>query len=205
MTEPRRRGRPPVSGGPSTREVILQAARHVFSEQGYEGTTVKAIAERAGLTRPAVNHYFRTKEALYRALFTSTRQTVVAAGADTAQARETLSGQLAAFLRSASQVDSRDRSYARFMAASLLDAFRHPELGDSAHGQLADVREFVGGAVRMAVEPGEIRADTDVPAVTEMLVAVLWGMGLYAGFVGTHDQLESVVAQFCRLLEGTLW
>ncbi|KAA9154287.1 TetR/AcrR family transcriptional regulator [Amycolatopsis acidicola] len=205
MTEPRRRGRPPVSSGPTTREIILQAARHVFSEQGYEGTTVTAVARRAGVTRPAVHHYFRTKESLYRALFAATRQAVVAAGAASAGERETLSGRLSVFLWSASRVDSHDRSFARFMAASVLDAFRHPELGDGAQGQLADVREFVDGTLRAAVEAGEIRADTDVPAVTEMLVAVLWGMGLYAGFVGTHEQLESVVEQFCRLLEGTLW
>jgi hypothetical protein len=30
-------------------------------------------------------------------------------------------------------------------------------------------------------------------------------MGLYAGFVGTHEQLESVVAQFGLLLEGRMW
>jgi hypothetical protein len=112
---------------------------------------------------------------------------------------------LAAFLEAATQVDSRDRSYARFIASSLLDAFRHPELRDQAQSQLDDVRGFLEQALRAAIEDGEIRADTDVASVTEMLIAVMWGMGLYAGFVGTHDQLEAVVEQFTRLLEGTLW
>ncbi|NKQ54181.1 TetR/AcrR family transcriptional regulator [Amycolatopsis sp. K13G38] len=205
MLEKRRRGRPPLSDGPSTREQIVRTAREVFSELGYEGTTFKEIAERAGLTRPAVNHYFRDKEALYRALFESSREAVVASGVERAAAGRELPERLSVFLEVATQVDSADRSFARFMAASILDAFRHPQLRDSAHQQLDDVRDFVAEALRTAVDTGEVRSDLDVPAVTEMLVAVLWGMGLYAGFVGTHDQLNAVVEQFSRLLSGTLW
>lgn len=201
----RRRGRPLVSDGPAARERILQSARQLFSEVGYEKTSLTEIAERAGLTRPAINYYFRSKESLYTALLDSTRDSVVGPGIKEAAAAKAMSSRLAAFLQAAVQVDSRDRSYARFIAASLLDAFRHPELRDRAQSQLDDVREFVERSLRAAIEEGEIRADTDVAAVTEMLVGMMWGMGLYAGFVGTHDQLEAVVAQFERLLEGDLW
>jgi AcrR family transcriptional regulator len=201
----RRRGRPRGSDGASTQERILQAARELFSEAGYERTSLTEIAERAGLTRPAINYYFVSKEDLYSALFESTRDGVVASGVKKAVDADSLSTRLAAFLEAATQVDSRDRSYARFIASSLLDAFRHPELRDQAQSQLDDVRGFVEQALRAAVEDGEIRADTDVASVTEMLIAVMWGMGLYAGFVGTHDQLEAVVEQFTRLLKGTLW
>lgn len=201
----RRRGRPPHSDGADTRHRILVVARQVFSELGYEKTTFKEIAERAGLTRPAVNHYFHNKEALYSALFDATREHVVGEAVANAAAEHKLAGRLEAFLQAATQIDSRDRTYARFIAASLLDAFRHPELRDRAQNQLADARQFVEQTLRAAIEQGEIRPETDVPAVTEMLVAVMWGMGLYAGFVGTHEQLEGVVEQFVRLLEGNLW
>ncbi|MBV9313061.1 MAG: TetR/AcrR family transcriptional regulator [Pseudonocardia sp.] len=201
----KRRGRPPLSEGPSARERILRSARELFNEFGYQKTSFTEIAERAGLTRPAVNHHFRTKEALYAALFDSAKESVVSSGIKNAAAAGSLSARLSAFLEAATQVDSRDRSYARFIAASLLDASRHPELRERACGQLDDVRGFIEQALHAAVDSGEIRADIDVPAVTEMLIAVMWGMGLYAGFVGTHEQLEAVVAQFERLLEGTLW
>lgn len=201
----RRRGRPLVTDGPAARERILQSARQLFSEVGYEKTSLTEIAERAGLTRPAINYYFRSKESLYTALLDSTRDSVISPGIKQAEAANAMSSRLAAFLEAAVQVDSRDRSYARFIAASLLDAFRHPELRDRAQSQLDSVRAFVEQSLRAAIEDGEIRPDTDVAAVTEMLVAMMWGMGLYAGFVGTHEQLESVVAHFERLLEGDLW
>ena len=60
---PRRRGRRP--GGGDTRAALLDAARVVFAERGYDGATVRAIAERAGVDPAMVNHWFGGKEPLF--------------------------------------------------------------------------------------------------------------------------------------------
>lgn len=201
----RGRGRPSGSDGSATRNKILHAAREVFSEMGYESATFKDIAERAEVTRTNVNHYFGNKEELYRTLFEATRDGVVAVGLAEAEAESDFFERLASFLREAVQVDSADRTYARFIASSLFDSFRNPEFRDRGQGQLDDVRRFIADSINAAVAEGQLRADIDVEAVTEMLVAVMWGMSMYAGFIGTHDQLESVVDHFVRLVAGTLW
>jgi AcrR family transcriptional regulator len=59
----RRRGRRP--GGTDTREALVNAAREVFIEQGYNGATVRAIATRAGVDAAMVNHWFGGKEGLF--------------------------------------------------------------------------------------------------------------------------------------------
>jgi AcrR family transcriptional regulator len=59
----RRRGRRP--GGTDTRACLLEAAREVFSEAGYDGATVRAIATRAGVDAAMVNHWFGSKEGLF--------------------------------------------------------------------------------------------------------------------------------------------
>jgi AcrR family transcriptional regulator len=59
----RRRGRRP--GGDNTRAQLLAAARAEFSERGYEGATVRAIADRAGVDPAMVNHFFGGKEGLF--------------------------------------------------------------------------------------------------------------------------------------------
>ncbi|MFC7616708.1 TetR family transcriptional regulator [Actinokineospora soli] len=59
----RRRGRRP--GGADTRAALLAAARAIFTESGYDGATVRAIARRAGVDPAMVNHWFGGKEALF--------------------------------------------------------------------------------------------------------------------------------------------
>jgi AcrR family transcriptional regulator len=47
-----------------TRQRILDAAREMFVERGYEATTMRAIADRIEYTPTAIYHHFRNKEAL---------------------------------------------------------------------------------------------------------------------------------------------
>ncbi len=51
--------------GPSTREVILEAAFQLFLEQGYHGTSMRQVAGRAGITPAAIYNHFQGKEALF--------------------------------------------------------------------------------------------------------------------------------------------
>src|ERR1051325_8260157 len=73
-------GRPPAAKAAETRERIIRAAREVFSELGYDAATFQAIAIRAGLTRPAINHYFASKRVLWSQVVEQTDALVVSAG-----------------------------------------------------------------------------------------------------------------------------
>ena len=106
----------------------MRAAREVFSELGYDAATFQAIAIRADLTRPAINHYFASKRILYREVVQQTNAMVVAAGLARAQAETSLLGRLSAFFAAAMQADSQDRSAAAFLVTAVLESQRHPEL-----------------------------------------------------------------------------
>ncbi len=49
----------------ATRERILEAARALFAEQGFERTTIRAIAAAAAINPSMVIRYFRSKEELF--------------------------------------------------------------------------------------------------------------------------------------------
>ena len=49
-------------------ELILEAALDVFATHGFRGTTIDQIADVAGMSKPNLLYYFRTKEAMHRAL-----------------------------------------------------------------------------------------------------------------------------------------
>ncbi len=52
-------------GPTTTPDQILDAARALFADHGYQGATMRAIAERAGVNSALVHHYFTSKEQLY--------------------------------------------------------------------------------------------------------------------------------------------
>jgi AcrR family transcriptional regulator len=63
MVEKRQSRRDAVSG--HKRELILDAAKQVFAEEGLEGASLRAIAVRAGYTPAALYFHFESKEAIY--------------------------------------------------------------------------------------------------------------------------------------------
>ena len=63
----------PGIGGPrseGTRRAILAAARATFAARGYEQTTIRAVAARAGVDASMVMRYFRSKAGLFTAAVT---------------------------------------------------------------------------------------------------------------------------------------
>lgn len=198
-------GRPPAAKAAETRERILHAARQVFSELGYDAATFQAIAIRADLTRPAINHYFANKRVLYQEVVEQTNSIVVAVGAERAQSATSLVDRLVAFITAAVETDGQDRSAAAFLVTAVLESQRHPDLNQAKNDSLEASRQFVQWAVNESISSGELKTDANVQALVEMLVAMLWGIGFYAGFVGGHEDLERVVEQLKLLLRQKLW
>ncbi|MFC3495039.1 TetR/AcrR family transcriptional regulator [Glycomyces rhizosphaerae] len=56
---------------PSTRERIQQTAIALFSEHGYEHTSLREIAEQLGVTKAALYYHFKTKEDIAASFFDS--------------------------------------------------------------------------------------------------------------------------------------
>jgi AcrR family transcriptional regulator len=58
--------RPGRRAGPTeSRGEILAAARRLFAERGYDGATMRAIAQQAGVDAALVHHFFGTKEQVF--------------------------------------------------------------------------------------------------------------------------------------------
>lgn len=201
----RTRGRPRAANGAETRERIIHAARQVFSELGYDASTFQAIAERANLTRPAINHYFTNKKDLYGQVLASTNTALFQAGVDAAVGETTLTGKLSAFMAGMMGAHREFDSAAAFLVTSMLEAYRHPELKNDEYAPREDVRAFLSSAVSDAADSGQLAPDADASALVEMLLVLMFGMGFYAGFVGTDAEVEAVLDKLQRLLSNNLW
>jgi AcrR family transcriptional regulator len=177
----------------------------VFSEVGYDAATFQEIAIRADLTRPAINHYYPSKHSLYQHVVDETNAVVIAESLKEAKRGETFPSRIRAIQQVAVRTKDYDRSAAAFLVTSVLESQRHPELSRHGNDSLHHTREFAASALRDGLANGELRADIDVDAATEMLVAAFWGLGFYAGFVGDQDRLDRMTDEFMSLFTDGSW
>ena len=52
----------------SMEDRILASAEQLFLERGFDGTSMSDIAAKAGINRPTLHYYFRTKDKMFRAV-----------------------------------------------------------------------------------------------------------------------------------------
>jgi TetR/AcrR family transcriptional regulator len=53
---------------PGVRQTLLLAGINLFAEKGYASTSVREIVSAAGVTKPVLYYYFRSKEGLFQAI-----------------------------------------------------------------------------------------------------------------------------------------
>src|SRR3954463_9614713 len=66
--ERRHRGRPQVRADCDTRQLIYEAARHEFSNNGYAATSMESVARRAGVSTKTLYRLIPNKAALFEAM-----------------------------------------------------------------------------------------------------------------------------------------
>jgi AcrR family transcriptional regulator len=58
-----------VQRGQATREQLVEVAIRLFAERGFDGTSIEAVLDAAGVSRGSLYHHFPSKEALFEAAF----------------------------------------------------------------------------------------------------------------------------------------
>ena len=71
-----------------TRTAIVKAAKRIFGERGFAATTMDDIAAGARVAKGAVYHHFKTKEAVFEAVFDQVSRDLVAEIDSTARAEK---------------------------------------------------------------------------------------------------------------------
>ena len=66
-----------------TRAALVSAARRLFAEHGFHGTSTPDIANLAEVSRGALQHHFARKEDLFRAVFEQVEEDLIAAAQGT--------------------------------------------------------------------------------------------------------------------------
>ncbi|MCU1603031.1 MAG: TetR family transcriptional regulator [Frankiales bacterium] len=158
------------------RAEILEAARRAFARHGYEGATVKVLEAETGLSRGAIFHHFRDKEALFLAL----------AEDDAAAMAETVAAQgLVQVMRDLSDKD------AGWLGVQL-EVRRRLRTDPDFAAKWAEHQSAITGATTARLQrqrkAGIVRDDVPLPILVDFLRLALDGLvsGLAAGMPTDH-------------------
>ncbi len=199
-----RLGRPPASDSAETRARILEAARASFAELGYEATTNRTLAARAGITTGAIYHYFESKAQTYVAVHGEVRRLVYGRFAAAAAAAEpaTFLGRVEAVLEEAHALNVEDPTLARFLAAVRTDIGRHPELRAALRDRRRPThRTFFAELVDHGIAAGEL-APEDRERAMAVIGVITVGLN---DAMSDHVEWHRVAVDGLRqLLHGTL-
>ena len=150
-----------------TRQKVLDAARSLFAERGYEPATIRDIAKGAGMSTGAVFANFQDKAELFEAVLTEdmTRlaEVVEAAAPEGEPVRQRLVSALSAGYHS-----SLDQ-LPLFQAIVARSWFQPLAAETRARAVTKQVLAVITDILRSGVSAGELSQDADVPLLTELV------------------------------------
>jgi AcrR family transcriptional regulator len=190
-TVKKKRGRPAGRDAHTTRAMIVRSARELFGIHGFSATTVRMIAQRAGISIQAYYYHFSGIESVYDEVVADIVGRMEKAVLDVL-AQPTLRAQIRTYAFAMHEIDYEDRSVMAFILRENLDARRHRRRGDTTSALMTGTDRFFSALVAAAVERGELGPDVDARAVVGMLSSIMWGVGLYAGFVPAADDMAPI-------------
>ncbi|HXZ01281.1 MAG TPA: helix-turn-helix domain-containing protein [Stellaceae bacterium] len=131
----------------STRDRILDAAMEVFARFGFRRAAMDQVAREAGLTRQAVYHHFKSKEALFRATVEALHEGAFEAEVEAGRESEAAGRDLADIL--AAQIDARFR----YIVECLKETSQADELLSERQIQTRDLNQaFIENNIGLHVE-----------------------------------------------------
>ncbi|HUS42297.1 MAG TPA: TetR/AcrR family transcriptional regulator [Ilumatobacteraceae bacterium] len=171
----RRLGRPPDSDSADTRQRILEIARGAFAFGGYDGSTNRELAAKAGITSGALYHYFGSKLDLYLAVHEDVQQRVYGQFNAAAESADGFLGKFDAVLDVAHELNRADPTFAAFLGAVRTDMRRHPEIATALATHAQRRHGFFVRLVDAGIDSGEIeRSNRDV--MNEFVAIILVGL-----------------------------
>ncbi len=150
-------------------QVILDVAAGLFSDKGYDATSMREVARSAGVSKANVFHHFGSKHGLYLEVIREACRDSSEALRQGRDAGDTVTEQLSAFLRHHLETLLRREQVSRLVVREVMDS--SPEGGKELAEQVffEDFTELVE-IVREGQMSGEFRPDMDPALLAHLII-----------------------------------
>ena len=187
----------PTDKGGQTKALILETALEMFRERGYERTTMRAIAQKAGVSLGNAYYYFQSKELLIQAFYHRTHEEHLAASIPVLTKEVSLKARLLEVMRLkiATLEPYHEFAGALFKTAAHPESSLNPFAADSDPVRQASIKLF-----KDVVEESQARIPKDLRAELPYLLW-LYHMGIILFWI--HDSSRKRARTY-RLIDHTV-
>jgi AcrR family transcriptional regulator len=190
--------------GENSRAVIFKAALELFQERGYEATTMRAIAERAGVSLGSSYHYFASKDHLVLEFYRHTHDLQLAAIAPLLARERDLAARLRGVIRAL--IVTCEPFHA--VAGSIFSTVANPSSPLNPFGPTAKpIRDEVIGLYAEVVSGSDAKVPADVAAELPLLlwlyqmgILYFWILDKSTGRLRTLEVIDQTTDLIVRLL-----
>ncbi|NIJ40681.1 AcrR family transcriptional regulator [Parvibaculum indicum] len=185
------------------RQKILEAASACFAREGYDSTSMEAVAAAAGISKGSLYDYFKNKEDLFFGVFEWFQQLIMVSAmermGDYKDARERImafaDASIGALLEHLALYPVSLEVWAAAAKPATRDRF-----SDAMKNLYASYRAELAGLIREAQAEGAIRQDIDVEATAGMLIGAVDNLALHYWLDRSFDPQA-----WCRAFLGSLF
>ena len=166
------------------RQEILDGARRCFARHGYEGATVRRLEQDTGLSRGAIFHHFRDKDALFLAV----------AEQDAGRIADVVAEQgLVQVMRELLSAGPREDSWGGTYLEALRRSRTDPDFRDRWAGQAGGLTAATRARLERQARAGALRDDVPVAVLARYLELVLEGLVSHLAQDADAHDLDAVL------------
>jgi AcrR family transcriptional regulator len=174
-----------------TRQAIMDAAVSLFSQKGFEKSSIEEIAKMAGIGKGTIYGYFRAKEDIFLAFCEDEIDYAFGMLAEKNDPQAPLLEQLVILFMSQFRFVTRNREFGRLLAREIV--FPREASREKSRDMDARYLQGVGALLTQARQRGELNPGVDNLLTTGHLYALYLLMlsGWYSGYLADEQEVEA--------------
>ncbi len=189
--------------GEETRNTILEAALGLFSQHGYDATSVDQICQGAGISKGAFYHHFSSKQDLFLALMETWLVSVEGFFTGSAENIDDVPQVLEGMAAMSDWLFDALEGGFPILLEFWTQASRHPVIWKKAVAPYQRYLDYFTSLMRSGVEQGAFTSAIDPEAAARLLTAVVMGLLLQATFdPDSADWQDMTVLGIKTLMKG---
>ena len=175
-------------------DAALAAALRVFWSKGYEGTSLTDLTEAMGITRPSLYAAFGNKESLFRKaldLYEAEKLEYIGRALAQPTARGVAEGLLRGAVENATSIEEPHGCLG--VITSVACGAESQDIRDEVLKRGKVAKRALIERLERAKSEGDLPANVEVESLTNLLYAVVQGIGVQAGSGATREELDKLV------------